>query len=180
MATENAASTAILGETSEYGLAWNRRHNVLYRAYVTYRYHRRRQRFFDLADKTTKAMTVVLGASLLGDFVKQQLPYIASAISGLGLMALVFGYGERKQTHKELAETSMQLIAKIEETTANQLLDEKAGQWEAEFARLNSREPPALKTLVIICEHEQSTAMAYPDLIKRPNFLRRLVADFIS
>jgi hypothetical protein len=177
MATENAANIETLRYTTE---DWNRRHSVLHRTYVTYRYHRRRQRFFDLADKSTKAMTVLLGASLMGDFVKQNLPFFASAISGLGLMALVFGYGERKQTHKELAETSMQLIAKIEETTTKQLTDEKAGHWEAELARLNSREPPALKTLVIICEHEQSTAMGHPDLVKRPNFLRRLIADFIS
>lgn len=177
MATENVA---ISGDTSEYESLWRRRHGVRYRAYVTYRYHRRRQRFFDLADKATKAMTVLLGASLMGDFVKHQLPYIASAISGLGLLALVFGYGERKQTHKELAESAMKLIAKIEEATINQLSDEKAGQWEAEFARLNSREPPALKTLVIICEREESTALGHPDLIKRPNFFKRLLADFIS
>lgn len=176
MATENAISASNI----EYADTWRRRSDVVYNSYVTYRYHRKRQRFFDLADKATKAITVILGFSLLGDFLKTQLPYIASTISGLGLMALVFGYSERKQTHKELAEAAMRLIERIDETAMSTLTEQNAGQWEAELARLNSREPPALKTLVILCEYEQSTALGYPDRIKRPNFVKRFFSDFIS
>lgn len=180
MAIEATKSEEMAADTAIDQSLWRRRCDVLYRLYVTYRYHRRRQRFFDLADKGTKAITVLLGASLLGDFLKNQLPYVASTISGLGLMALVFGYSERKQAHKELAESATQMIARVEEATTGELTDEKAGQWEGEFARLNSKEPPALKTLVIICEHEQSTANGHPDTIPLPRWYRRLVADFIS
>jgi hypothetical protein len=170
----------LIDKSTELTPATRRRDVVLYKSYVTYRYHRRRQRFFDLADKGTKAATVLLGASLLGNFVKDQLPYIASAISGLGLMALVFGYSERKQSHKELAELTMQFISKVEEATPDELTDAIVGKWDAEFARLNSREPPALKTLVIICEHEQSAAIGHPGLIPLPRWYKRLTADFIS
>lgn len=159
---------------------WGQRCNVVYFANVTFRYHRRRQRFFDLLDKASKAATVLLGASLLGDALKQHVPLIASAISGLGLLALVFGYGERKQAHKELAEAAMQLTAKIEETPVAQLSNALAGQWAAELSRLNAKEPPALKTLVVLCEHEQSTANGHPENVTLPGWHKRIFADWVA
>lgn len=146
---------------------------------VSLRYHRKRQRFFDLLDKLTKAATVLLGASLLGEAVKANLPLVASAISGLGLLALVFGYGDRKQAHKELAEAAALLVAKIEETATADISDEAVAKWEAEHSRLNAKEPPALKTLVIICEWEQACATGNPKHIRRPCWVFRLFADFV-
>lgn len=159
---------------------WASRCEVLHRCGVTYRYHRRRQRFFDLLDKGTKSATVLLGASLLGDTVKLHIPLVASAISGLGLLALVFGYGDRKQAHKDLAEQTMQLAGRIEELPFSKVSSELAGQWAAEFSRLNAKEPPALRTLVILCEHEQATASGHPDHIALPPWHKRVLADFIA
>lgn len=160
--------------------AWDRRWDVHHKCYVTYRYHRRRQRFFDIFDKVTKSLTVVLGASLLGHTVSSSLPLIASAISCLGLLALVFSYSDRKQSHKELAEAAMGLVAKIDELPHSEIDHAKAGLWESELARLNAKEPPALKTLVIICEREQCIADGHQDHVPNPFWLRRFLADFIS
>lgn len=157
---------------------WTRRCGVLHVLGVTYRYHRKRQRFFDLADKLTKAATVLLGASLLGEALKSHLPLVASAISTLGLFALVFAYGDRKQTHKELAESAMQLTAKIEAVAAFKLTADLMAEWEADLSRLNAKEPPALKTLVVLCEMEQAAASGHPGLIAAPAWPRRLLADF--
>lgn len=162
-------------------LLWTRRCNVLHKAYVTYRYHSRRQRFFDLLDKSTKAITVVLGASLFGDSVKQSLPLIATGISSISLLALVFAYGERKQAHKECAEGAMLLVAKVEGTTIAEINDITVSQFDAEQARQNSKEPPALKTLVIICEYEQVLASgSIQNNVVLPGWWRRVLADFIS
>ena len=165
-------------QTTAWQLLWNRRSHVRHVAYVTYRYHRRRQRFFDLLDKGTKSITVLLGASLMGEAVRAHLPLVASAISGLGLLALVFGYGDRKQAHKELAEVAIQLVGAIESLPLAQLTDEKAGQFESDLARLHAKEPPALKTLVIICEREQATADGHPDHVPLPAWPKRALADF--
>lgn len=162
-----------------FAAAWVQRHDVLHRACVTLRYHRKRQRFFDLADKLTKAATVLLGASLLGTQLTKALPLVASAISGLGLLALVFGYGDRKQAHKELAEAAAQLLAKVEAVPLAQMEDAAVREWAADLMRLNMKEPPALKTLVQICEWEQSCAAGHADHVPRPNPIRRLVADFV-
>lgn len=158
---------------------WDERCNVLYVAKVTFRYHRKRQRLFDLLDKGTKAVTVILGVSLLGDALKLHVPLVASTISSLGLLALVFGYGERKQTHKELAEAAMQLTARIEEIPAAKVNPTLAGQWAAELSRLNTREPPTLKTLVVLCEHEESTANGHPANVPLPRWYKRVLADWV-
>ncbi|WP_278653139.1 hypothetical protein, partial [Pandoraea pnomenusa] len=88
---------------------WEQRCSMLFKAWVQLRYHRRRQRFFDLVDKTSKAATLLFGALLFGQYLRF-LPWLATGISALGLMALVFGYGDRKQQHKELAEQSARLV----------------------------------------------------------------------
>ena len=159
---------------------WGQRCGVLYKVWVQVRYHRRRQRFFDLVDKGTKGVTLILGASVFGPQVKNYLPWVATGLSGLGLLALVFGYGDRKQSHKELAEQAATLVAAIEAVPAGELTPAKCATWNADYARLCTKAPPPLKTLTLICEHEQAVAEGNADHVKRPGFHRRLVADFIA
>jgi hypothetical protein len=159
---------------------WARRHQVLYMARVSFSYHRKRQRFFDLLGKATQAMTVLLGASLLGETVKAYQPLVASAISGLGLLALVFGYGDRKQTHKELAESYASLQATVEEAGQHDFTAIQLDTWAAALSRLNAKEPPTLYALTTLCEYEQSVAEGHPDHVKRPPWNRRLLASWLS
>lgn len=159
---------------------WSRRHAVLHRAYVTYRYHRRRERFFDLVDKASNAVTVLLAASLLGQTLQDLSPVVASVISALGLMNLVFGYGDRKQAHKALAEQAMALVGRIESAPMDQIDDIMAGGWEAAMAQLNAKEPPQLKTLVVLCEREQAEAIGNVGHVPLPPWWRRVLADFKS
>lgn len=177
--TETLSAQAAL-EESRAEAVWNQRCAVLRNAWVQVRYHRRRQRFFDLVDKLTKSFTVLLGASLLGQELKTLLPYVASAISALGLLALVFGYGDRKQAHKELAEQAANLVASIEAVPAGQLNAAGTALWGAEYARLCAKTPPPLKTLMLICEREQSTADGYPDHVPMQHWFKRFFADFKS
>lgn len=157
---------------------WQQRGNVLNRAWVQVRYHRRRHRFFDLADKATKSITVVLGASLMGQFFVQWLPWLATAITSLGLLALVFGYSERKQLHKDLAEHAAKLVADIERVPVAGLSFDKSAQWAAEFAGLVAKSPPALKTLTLVCEREQAVAEGHPEHVALPSWPRRVVGYF--
>lgn len=159
---------------------WKRRHAVLHLAYVTYRYHRRRERFFDLVDKASNAVTVLLAASLLGQALQDRLPLVASVISALGLMNLVFGYGDRKQAHKALAEQAMALVGRIEALPVDEIDDAQAGSWEAGMAQLNAQEPPQLKTLVVLCEREQAEASGNAGHVPLPPLWRRLLADVKS
>lgn len=158
---------------------WAQRHDTLYRAWVQVRYHRRRQRFFDLLDKLTKSVTVVLGASLMGQFFVGFLPWLATAITCLGLLALVFGYGDRKQTHKELAEQAAKLVADIECVTVAQLSFERTAGWAADYARLVAKAPPPLKSLTLVCEREQAAYEGHGTHVPKVPFFKWLVSDFV-
>ena len=157
-------------------VVWNQRCGLLYKAWVQVRYHRRRQRFFDLVDKGTKAVTLILGVSLFGKHLAS-LNWVATGISALGLMALVFGYGDRKQLHKELAEQAAGLIASIEELPAGKLTVEITARWAAEYARFCVKAPPPLKTLTILCEREQSILDGHCDHVALPSFWRRWLSQ---
>ena len=159
---------------------WSQRSETLYQVMVSYRYHRKRQRFYDLLDKFTKALTVIAGASLLAEPIKRNLPIAAAVISSLGMLSLVFGFGDRKQLHKELAEAFAQLAAKIRGASVAALSPLQAAAWEAEAAVLDVKEPPQLKALVNICEREQSIANGHPSHIPQIPFVKRALSDWIS
>ena len=158
---------------------WAQRCATLSKAWIQVRYHRRRQRFFDLLDKITKSITVVLGASLMGKFFTDWLPWLASAITSVGLLALVFGYGDRKQQHKELAEQAAKLVADIERTPVSALDFERTATWAADYAQLVAKAPPPLKTLSLVCEREQAIADGHPDHIPQLPFWTRTLGRFI-
>jgi hypothetical protein len=152
---------------------WTSRWDVLHKSWVQLRYHRARQRFFDLADKTTKAVTVLLSATLFGQALKEHLPWVAGAISALGLLALVYTYSDRKQLHKELAEAAAKLIGDIEQVPAGALTPALVAGWRADFARLCAKAPPPLKTLTIMCEREQAISEGQPDHVPLQPWHRR-------
>lgn len=176
--SHNDASSVAADTISDY--LWSRRHQALYLSQVSYRYHRKRQRFYDLLTKGTQALTILLGASLLGETVKAHLPLVGSAISGLGLLALVFGYSDRKQDHKELAQAYAALQATIERVGERDFTEANIDAWDAELSTLNGKEPPTLYALTTLCEYEVSVAMGHPDHIQRPPWYQRLLADWIS
>ena len=157
---------------------WYQRCDVLHKAWVQIRYNRRRQRFFDLLDKVTKSITVVLGASLMGQYFREYLPWLASAITSLGLLALVFGYGDRKQQHKDLAEQASKIVESIKLVPSGALSYERTAAWEGEYARLIAKSPPSLKALSLICEREQATADGNPNHVPALCWCRRFISDF--
>lgn len=172
------ASSSVSDALSE--ALWARRHRVLFTARVSFSYHRKRQRFYDLLAKGTQAATVLLGASLLGEQVKAFLPLVAGAISGLGLLALVFGYGDRKQAHKELAESYADLQASVEQAGQHNFTDAQLDTWDATLARLNGKETPTLYVLTMLCEHEQCLASGHPSHIALPAWYKRALAQWVS
>lgn len=157
---------------------WEVRCGLLHKAWVQVRYHRRRQRFFDLLDKITKAATVVLGASLLGGQLGMHIPWLGASISSLGLLGLIFSYGDRKQLHKEISELAAKLVADIERVVPDKVDQEANAHWAAEFALLVAKSPPTLKTLTLMCEREHATADGHPDHVPLQPWYRRLVASF--
>ena len=141
---------------------WDRWCDTLYYSMVQLRYHKRRQMFFDRIDKTSKALTLLLGATLFGPEIKENLPYVATAISSLSLLSLIFTYGDRKQSHKELAEKFGKLVAAMEKVPPGALTAEKVADWKSQHMELVATAPPPLKRLTLYCAREQTLSMGKP------------------
>lgn len=155
---------------------WNRRGDILFKTWVQLRLNRKRQRFFDLIDKATKALTIVLGGTLFGRYMTA--PEVGVGVVALGLLALVFGYSDRKQMHKELAERAAEIIQSVEKVPPGNITDQLVADWTASHAALIGKSPPPLKILTQICEHEQSVAGGNPPIIPCPNWLLCWVRHF--
>ncbi|MDP3251309.1 MAG: hypothetical protein Q8M77_05300 [Hydrogenophaga sp.] len=144
---------------------WDLRCELWHRLWIAYRYHRRREAWFDRLDKATTAISVLLGATILAKAVDDWLPFAASVIAGLGFLALVFNYSSRRVLHNELAVKLMLLIADIEGLPANDLTMEQVATWKKRYAaEVSTKEPPTLKALAMHCEYEQAVAVANPKL----------------
>lgn len=142
----------------------HRHHQIVYCCKLGLLYHRKRERFFDLCDKSTKSLTVVLGASLLADYVRRIAPFIGIAVSAVGLLALVYGYSDRKQRHKELAEAFSELRSQVEISGAK-FASSDLDKWHSEMHRINSKEPPSLGTLVVLCQNEIAVEEGKPESV---------------
>lgn len=174
--TETTLDTPI---TDPWQARWDYRSELLNWAYITYRYHRKRQWFFDLCDKLTQAASVVVGLAVVsGKTMSDYLPVIGFAIAALGVLALVFGYSERKQTHRDIADKARQLAGDIQPVPDAELTSELLIKWEGLRTGIDVLEPPNLKTLVAKCEWEQAVAEGHKDHARRPAWWQQLHMHF--
>ena len=157
---------------------WDRRCEQLNWANITYRYHRKRQWFFDLVDKLTQVAAVGGGVAVAGKTVNDYLPVVGGIIAFTGLLPLVFGYGDKRQCHKELAEMAIQMAGDIESVPARDLTEERVCAWEKTRTTINLREPANLKTLVAKCEWEQAVVEGHRDHTPRPEWWQQAHMHF--
>lgn len=165
-------------DDAEWMRLYTRRAELLNWAGITYRYHRKRQRFFDWMDKLTQVAAVVGGVAVLGKSLSEYLPWVGASISISSLLALIYGYSERRQSHKELAEQAMSFSGRIQSTPLGALDEECVCAWEIARAEIDLREPPNLKTLVSKCEWEQATAEGHPNHVPAPKWYQQAHMHF--
>lgn len=157
---------------------WDSRCELLNWAHITYRYHRKRQRFFDMAEKLTQVAAVAGGVAVLGRTLGEYLPWAGGVISLTGLLTLVYGYGDKRQCHKELAERAMQLVGDIEGLPVPDIDESCLSAWKRKRAQIDLLEPPNLKTLVAKCEWEQAVAEGHPKHTAEPRWWQQAHMHF--
>ena len=164
----------------EFKHLWDLRHTLLFTARVSVVYHRKRERFFDLLDKWSKAATVLAGSALWAQAIKDHLPPLSIFITSLGLLSLVFGYGDRKQTHREMAIAFTGLIADVEKAGTTDFTPEQVSEWSANLYKLSAKEPPQLYALVTLCENEVKTAFDRSISVVGVPWYQRKLANWFS
>ncbi|WP_124076466.1 hypothetical protein [Burkholderia gladioli] len=161
--------------------AWTRRHDVLYHTEMSALYHQKRERFFELWDKLTKAFSLIGGsAALYKASDPSVVAVIAVAITTGSALSLVFGFSERARRHSELSREFKNLIADIFKIGPFQFTEENINQWNEARYRIDAKEPPALGLLVQICQNEMAVSQNQSHNIVPIKFGMRLIAHFID
>jgi hypothetical protein len=106
-------------------------------------------------------------------------PWFGAAISGIGLLSLVYAYSDRQVQHRDLADEYARFLAEIAQKGQREYSESDLGEWEARQQLINAKEPPTLRTLTVICENEERQALGQ-EIIVRPNWFKRLLADIFS
>lgn len=150
-----------------------KRWDILHWARTSYRYHNKRQWFFNFCDLLTQVICTLAGLAVFSDFFKQA--WIAGAIvSVLSVFALVVRYGDTKQRHIDLGRRCQQLIADIEPVRTSKVTDDQLSNWARLRAQINGDEPATLRTLAAECEWEQAVEDGHPDHAPRPPLSSRM------
>ncbi|WP_069706139.1 hypothetical protein [Burkholderia seminalis] len=161
--------------------AWGRRHAVLYGAEMSALYHQKRERFFELWDKLTKAFSLLGGsAALFKASDAGTVAVIAVIITAGSALSLVFGFSERARRHAELSREFKSLIADVHDVGQFSFTEKDIDRWSAAKCRIDVKEPPALGVLVQICQNEISIAQGQPDKVVQIGFFKRCLANFVD
>lgn len=161
---------------------WERRHKILYKAELSTLYHQKRERFFDIADKMAKAISVIGGSVSFGQVIANQsiLKWILAAITISSAFSLVMSFSDKSRRHSELARNFKMLQSTILAVGERDFTEEQLTEWYAKAVSLEASEPPSLGSLVILCQNEIARAQGHSELIKSLSLWRRMTAHFLD
>lgn len=160
---------------------WGKRHEVIYRAELSALYHQKRERFFELFDKLTKAASLIGGSAALWKIGNPKMIAAAAVlITSSSALSLVLSFSERSKRHAELSRNFRQLLAEIENAGETGFTEVQVCEWASAARRIEATEPPALGLLVVICQNELSVAQGQPEKVVKVGWFKRMAANFID
>lgn len=160
---------------------WLQRHEALYRSELSTLYHRKRERFFVLADRWSKALAVIFGSTAWARIGGEGGVMVSAAVVTVsGALSLVFGFSERARVHSEKAGDYKRVEAEILRVGERDLSDATVASWLARLRELEAGEPPTLSALVVLCQNEIAAAAGQRDKIIKMSLTKRIGAHFFD
>lgn len=160
---------------------WDERHEVEYLVELSRLYHQKRERFFELCDKLSKAASLIGGSAALWKIGNADLVAIFSLMVAFSsAFSLVFSFSERSKRHAELARNFQQFRSVISAKSARNFTEEDILQWRSELHRLETTEPAALTALVILCQNEMAIAANQKNKVVKLKLRERLLCQFFD
>lgn len=158
---------------------WGKRHALLERIAIAVLYHQKRERFFEVWDKSTKGIAIAGGSAALAKVAGDSgLVVVASLITVTSTAALVFGFSDRSKRHAELARNFRTLEAEIVEAGERDFSEKDLSRWEAKQRMIETSEPPALGVLVVVCQNELAIAAGHRDRVVPIPWYKRIFAHY--
>lgn len=141
------------------------RWDILHWAKVSFRYHKKREWFFNTCDLTTQLVCTLAGVAVFADFFTK-IRAAGALVAVASVLALLVRYNDCKQKHVELGKRIQALIADIEKVPAKEVASAHIAAWAEIRSAISGDEPPSIKTLVALCEKEQCIEDGWPDHAK--------------
>lgn len=139
---------------------WRRRHDTIYHVQVSVLYHLKRERFFDILDKTCSVVTAAAATAAVGVILKKSdtLDVTAAAVTAaLSLVPLVLNPADRARKHGQAAAEFRRLQAECERT-GERWSEVQCDQFAGRVVELEATEPAPLCALVIDCQNQLNVA----------------------
>ncbi|MCA1860909.1 hypothetical protein LE191_12430 [Janthinobacterium sp. HSC-3S05] len=135
---------------------WNERLYVLAKAETSSLYHRKRERFFALCDRLSKASSLIAGTAAFSSLVATA---EAKSVAGLfvaisTLPGLVLAWNDRARLHAELAQKYLIIEAEIALAGKRNFTEDQLNGWLARLITIEISEPPTLTVLIAYCYNQ--------------------------
>jgi hypothetical protein len=138
---------------------WKLREGTVYRCRLSSRYHRRRERFYDLADRITNAVVLIAGSAAFAAAANADFVKVAGLLAALaGATTLVFGFSEKARRHSGFASSYKLIESEILKVGDFDYTEEQVNAWRSRIAEIESGEPPALRALIVLCQNDIAIA----------------------
>lgn len=127
------------------------------------RYHRRRERFLDAIAKAVKVITAGAGAATVLSLVAEGPDWLIETAAGttavFSVLDIVFAFDRTARTHSSLASDFLGLEQDLLRADQGALALSELVDLEARRLTIESREPPHLRALNLMCHNELVKAM---------------------
>lgn len=158
---------------------WNKRHELLYRCEMSIKYHRRRERFFDLMDRFVKIVTIIGSSAVFFRLAEAQVLLMASLVMLIGsTVSLVLQFSSRATVHAGMAKDWGALQRDV--IAGDELTDTLVAGFDARAVTLDSLEPCTLRSLVTDIQNEMARAAGDESKIRPLGFWRLLGMHFFD
>lgn len=144
---------------------WGERQYVKYRVELSVRYHRKRERFFALCDRWSKAVSLIAGTAAFSTLLPEaKEKSIAGLFVALGAMpALVLSWSDKARLHADLAQKFLALEAEIVKVGKRKFTEDQLNDWHSKALGIEASEPPTLSVLEAICHNDIVDSLGEPE-----------------
>jgi hypothetical protein len=130
----------------------NRRSDIRLRALMNRMYYQERQSIFEFRDGLAKAISLISGSVAFANVTDPQIvKYAAAAVTLVGAVALVFGFGNKaRESAKRSAEWAF-LERDIESAGERDFVEAQLNEWAARCNEIEAGEPAPHPGLLECC-----------------------------
>ena len=162
-------------DTAEADFLWDERLYVQYRAELSTLYHRKRERFFALCDRSSKAASLIAGTAAFSSLLPsaEAKAWAGAVVAAATMPGLVMAWNDRARLHGELAQKFLAVEAEIVAKGKRDFTESDLNTWLAKLLAIEASEPPTLGGLTAVCHNQLATSNGNPESIVKISGLKR-------